>query len=144
MLFSCPPKRIDFGDKEGYRKVRVTTAPLVMTSCQVARLVWQAHKGDIPDRLTVNHKDGDASNNTLDNLELATHSEQHKHRYRVLKREPPSGRLNRLLQGFVEASRLALETGNLEPLRSALEATTSTAPRRRATRSPAARCIRSA
>lgn len=138
MLFRCTPKRIDLADKDGYRKIRVTTAPMVVTSCQVARLVWQVHKGDIPDRLTVNHKDGNASNNALDNLELATHSEQHKHRFRVLKREAPSGRLNRLLQGFVEASRVALETGDLGPLQAALDATTSTAPRR-----PSTRCIRS-
>ncbi len=117
MLFRCTPKRIDFGGKDGYRKVRATTAPSVMTSCQVARLVWQVHKGDIPDRLTVNHKDGNASNNALDNLELATHSEQHKHRFRVLGQVSSMTLLKRRLAALEAAARIALETGDLGPFR---------------------------
>lgn len=131
MLFRCTPKRIDFVDKKsGYWKVRASTAPMVMTAAQMARVVWQVHKGDIPDRLTVNHKDGNASNNALDNLELATHAEQHLHRFRVLKREPPTARINRLLKGFVQAATIALDQGDLGPLRKALEEAQKNPPRR--------------
>jgi hypothetical protein len=35
----------------------------------------------------VNHKDGNRSNNNLDNLEWVTYSENHKHAYRVLGRK---------------------------------------------------------
>lgn len=34
----------------------------------------------------VNHKDGNRSNNSLENLEWTTSSENHKHRFHVLKR----------------------------------------------------------
>lgn len=116
MLFRCTPKRIDYASSGAYRAVKVTIdgAPVTV---QLARLVWQVHKGDIPDRLTVNHKDGNASNNALDNLELATHSEQHKHRFRVLRQVPPVTRLRQRLEALEAAARVALETGDLEPLR---------------------------
>lgn len=38
-------------------------------------------------RAHVNHKDGNPANNSLDNLEWASESENHKHRFHVLKRQ---------------------------------------------------------
>lgn len=119
------PKRIDYGPPGRHRNFKITLSPGVLSSVSLARFVWQVHKGDIPDRLTVNHKDGDPTNNTLDNLELATHSEQHIHRFKVLGHEPPGSRSKRLLKGFIEAARVALETGDLTLLKGALEAAES-------------------
>lgn len=42
---------------------------------------------------TVNHKDGDKLNNSLDNLEWATDSENNQHAYNTLGRKPTRGRM---------------------------------------------------
>lgn len=39
------------------------------------REIWRDHHGDIPDGHVIHHKDGDRSNNDIDNLECVTHSE---------------------------------------------------------------------
>lgn len=41
----------------------------------VHRLVYMAHKGEIPKGLQVNHKDENKENNHIDNLELMTNKE---------------------------------------------------------------------
>lgn len=43
------------------------------------RLVWIYHYGEIPAGKTVDHKDHDKTNNTIENLRLATRSEQNKY-----------------------------------------------------------------
>ena len=52
-------------------------------------IVYYSFAGHRPykkkDRLEVNHKDGDKTNNTLSNLELVTHAENHQHRCYVLR-----------------------------------------------------------
>ncbi len=45
------------------------------------RLIWQFLKGDIPNELTINHIDGDKTNNLIGNLELASYSRQRFHAF---------------------------------------------------------------
>lgn len=47
----------------------------------VHRLVYLAHKGPIPEGLTLKHKDGNKENNRISNLELMTFKEQINHAY---------------------------------------------------------------
>ncbi len=57
----------------------------------VHRLVLVAFKGYDADKPWVNHKDGNRSNNHLDNLEWTTISENIQHSFDVLGRVAPSG-----------------------------------------------------
>lgn len=54
---------------------------------RVHRLVWEAFKGPIPDRLEVNHKNLDRSDNRLENLELLTHRENVNHAHAIYAEE---------------------------------------------------------
>lgn len=54
---------------------------------QVSRLVgFHFLEGFSDERNTINHKDGDVSNNASDNLEWVSQSENNRHSYQVLKR----------------------------------------------------------
>lgn len=126
------PRRIDYPTKRGnrYFEIRVPasghsegapTGQARPVKVQVSRLIWQLTHGDIPDKLTVNHKDGNPTHNVLDNFELMTHSEQHIHRHRVLGQESPSAVNKKLAALLAEAARVALDSGDLDPLRVALK-----------------------
>ena len=53
------------------------------------RLVWvHFHNRPIPPGMTINHKDGNPTNNHPDNLELATHVEQTAHQISILGHDP--------------------------------------------------------
>ena len=53
--------------------------------CALAhRLVWRHHNGAIPEGMTVNHKNGNKTDNRIDNLELATQKQQIHHALYVL------------------------------------------------------------
>lgn len=67
----------------GYKVVIISN-----TSNLVHRLVALAFIPNPEGKQTVNHKDGDKINNTLENLEWATYSENGKHSYSVLGRKP--------------------------------------------------------
>lgn len=51
--------------------------------CYAHRLVWIYFNGKIPDSLEINHKNGIKLDNHPENLELVTHSENHKHAFRI-------------------------------------------------------------
>ena len=52
----------------------------------VHRLVWMYVYGEIPDGYDINHKNGDKSDNRIDNLELMTRSQNVVHARNVLGR----------------------------------------------------------
>lgn len=52
------------------------------------RAVWKAFVGPIPPKMQINHKNGSKTDNRLDNLEVCTPSENMKHAYNVLCRDP--------------------------------------------------------
>lgn len=114
-----PPTRCDYGKR--HKSVKYYDSSGDIHSVPVQRLVWQYCKGDIPEGLTVNHKDGDPTNNRIDNLELLTQSEQHLHRYRVLGHKSAMTLLVGRLEALTRAAQEAVETGSVENLRVFLE-----------------------
>lgn len=79
----CQRRRAEH-DCGAYYQVRVMVE-LKRTYCLAHRLAWLHFKGTIPPGLTVNHKNGLKKDNRLDNLELATYSEQAIHALHTLK-----------------------------------------------------------
>lgn len=76
--------------KNGY-----TVVNLGRKTHYVHRLVCETFIGAIPNGMTVNHKNGDKSNNTVANLEIMSYQENHLHAFRELHRRPTNlGRLN--------------------------------------------------
>lgn len=59
----------------GYMQIVIRNDDGVTKSMRVHRLVYMAHKGEIPKGLEVNHKDENKTNNCIENLELMTHAE---------------------------------------------------------------------
>ena len=60
----------------------------IKKACAVHRLVAEAfiYNDDVENKTTVNHKDGDRSNNKVDNLEWSSYSENLQHAYNILDR----------------------------------------------------------
>jgi hypothetical protein len=57
----------------------------------VHRLVYESFIGPVPEGKQINHKDGNKTNNTPENLEVVTPSENQFHAYRILKVEARKG-----------------------------------------------------
>lgn len=68
-----------------YRSVSLCSGGLVV-KYQVHRLVAAAFIPNPEGKAQVNHKDGNPSNNTVENLEWATNAENNLHAYRTLGR----------------------------------------------------------
>lgn len=62
-------------DAHGYAHMRIRDGPRRL-AVAVHRIVWMAFVGPIPKGTTIDHKDRNRSNNTLENLRLATASDQ--------------------------------------------------------------------
>lgn len=73
-------------DKYGYKRVTLTKEGKQKTYL-VHRLVAIAYIPNPENKRTVNHIDGNTSNNVVGNLEWATHSEQMHHSSKVLNRD---------------------------------------------------------
>ena len=69
-------------NKKGYKRVFFFIGGKTYTR-YVHRLVAQTFLLNIENKKTVNHKDGDKSNNCIDNLEWATYKEQNEHAIRL-------------------------------------------------------------
>jgi len=71
-----------FAQANGYLKISLSEGGVV-TNWRVHRCVWFAFRGCVSSETDINHIDGDKSNNRLDNLELATRSENMAHASRM-------------------------------------------------------------
>jgi hypothetical protein len=83
IFYDVEPYRIERLTKEGYLSIRGSINGKRYSGF-AHRLIWQYYNGDIINGLTINHKDGNKTNNVLENLELATYLEQSKHSREVL------------------------------------------------------------
>ena len=54
----------------GHRTVAVNTRRFLLH-----RIIWEMHHGPIPHKMQVDHRDGDATNNRIGNLRLATNAQ---------------------------------------------------------------------
>jgi NUMOD4 motif/HNH endonuclease len=64
----------------------------VKTTFTIHSLVMWVFVGPAPDGLDVNHKGGDKTHNSLDNLEYVTRGQNLKHAYTTLQRSTMAGR----------------------------------------------------
>ena len=69
-------KPVDPGN--GYRRVYLKGKPR-----SIHRLVWASFNGPISNKMVVNHKDLNPSNNKLDNLEVVTYRENTHHHFKA-------------------------------------------------------------
>ena len=78
---NCKTKRKTQGTKHGgYRRTQISMADGSKTNQLVHRLVLLAFIGEHPEgKNIVNHKDGDKTNNSLENLEWVTSQENTQH-----------------------------------------------------------------
>lgn len=74
-------------DGHGYRQISVYDGEGKRVCHKLHRLVAQNFLPNPLNKRTVNHKDGDKNNNTVDNLEWATDSENEVHAYRTALKE---------------------------------------------------------
>lgn len=89
----CRKVRAEYRTRQGYLLV-TTTINGVKTTASAHRLVWTYfHEKAIPPGLTINHINGVKDDNRIENLELATMSQQRRHALTVLNvnRNRPKG-----------------------------------------------------
>ena len=79
------PQRVDTGRSHGYLRVQFTINGTRMRA-YAHRLVWMiANQSDIPAGMDINHKNGNKTDNSPDNLEVVTRQENMLHAGRILK-----------------------------------------------------------
>jgi hypothetical protein len=92
---ACERVRAEMENGTGYLQVRAMVEWKRFYAA-AHRLVWLHVNGPIPDGMTINHKNGDKTDNRPANLELASYSEQRVHSRDVLgaRAHKPAGALN--------------------------------------------------
>lgn len=65
--------------KSGYHRIQIAA-----NTWMLYRLIWIWHYGEISVGMTIDHKDHDKNNNKIENLRLATRSEQNKYQRKRL------------------------------------------------------------
>lgn len=73
-------KRIELNPSRTGKYYRINTAYGLNKKFLVHRMVWEAFNGPIPENVDIDHIDGDQSNNSLNNLQILSHSENLKKR----------------------------------------------------------------
>jgi len=81
------PRRAENPSGHGYLRVTFQRSG-GLSQVMAHRLVWVVFRGDIPDGLQINHKDGNKRNNSPDNLEVVTPAENIQHSYRSGRTRP--------------------------------------------------------
>jgi hypothetical protein len=79
---NCEPRKIEGGNERGYLRLTFNKR----TRVQAHRIVWMVFNGDILKGIQINHKNGIKNDNRIENLELATPSQQMIHAVNVLGR----------------------------------------------------------
>jgi hypothetical protein len=77
IVFGIRGKPIIKQNTGGYIQAERRAGP----SSRAHRLVWESVNGPIPDGMQINHRNGIKTDNRLENLELATASENTQHAY---------------------------------------------------------------
>ena len=100
-VYSIRNNRMIKGRFNTYKYVVVTLSKKGITKeFLVHRLVAQAFMPNPENKPTVNHIDGDKSNNNIKNLEWATYSEQSKHLYKIGLKSKPYQELNPMFKKY--------------------------------------------
>ena len=64
--------------KQKKRKTDYWRVKLNGVNYMAHRVIWTMKYGDIPEGIEIDHEDGNGLNNTIQNLRLVTHAQQHK------------------------------------------------------------------
>ena len=75
------PKRTEHVDIFGYLRVRIAYKNRKKIFVMSHRMIWQLHNGLIPSGNVVHHRDGNKTNNKLNNLECIVRSEHSRMHY---------------------------------------------------------------
>ena len=86
-IYNKKTKRVSIGSKKltGYMGITLNQIGLPKTHFYVHRFVYECIKGNIPNKMEINHIDSNKQNNHIDNLELMTSSENKKHAHEAKK-----------------------------------------------------------
>lgn len=76
-------------------------------------LVYTMFVGEIPKGMTINHKDGNHENNQLNNLELATYSENMQHSYDILKRTSDKPKYKYIIQNTITCEKVLFNSSSI-------------------------------